>query len=181
MAANPNNFGCSFYCYVKMLIGKILLSCIKRKLKSSKIGIIAGKQKDFNWWLDSPNPHKISLARGPVAGWAGMTLSRSPQYRTMLPQRETHLSSPLAVVVTGARSGSAEEQQHRTIAAAHTDPTLFGAFSCFNVSTDIPQTYNYRSPLQETILYTKPLTSIVIVTVNHKIHLKIFLKHIWEK
>ena len=141
MAANPNNFGCSFYCYVKMLIGKILLSCIKRKLKSSKIGIIAGKQKDFNLWLDSwfPQSPKISLARGPVAGWAGMTLSRSPQYRTMLPQRETHLSS-LAAVVGGDRGevwvsrGAATPHYSR---CSHRPDTFWGIFllQCVNGHT----------------------------------------------
>ena len=128
MAANPNNFGCSFYCYVKMLIGKILLSCIKRKLKSSKIGIIAGKQKDFNWWLDSPNPPQ-NLPSPRPRGWllAVMTLSRSPQYRTMLPQRETHLSS-LAAMVGGDRgevwvsrgAATLTIATIATIAAAHT-------------------------------------------------------------
>ena len=152
-----------------MLIGDFLLSCIKRKLKSSKIGIIAGKQKDFNWWLDSPNPPRISLARGPVAGWAGMTLSRTPQYRTMLPQRETHLSSPLVWWWPGEVWVSrAATTPRATIAAPYTDPTLFGAFSCFNVSTDIPQTYNYTSPLQETILYTKSFSSNVIFTLVTK-------------
>ena len=123
----------------------------------------------MTWFPQSP---KISLARGPVAGWAGMTLSRSPQYRTMLPQRETHLSSPLAAVVGGDRGEVwvSREQQHCTIAPLTRTRHFLGHFPASMCQRTYRRlTITYRSPLQETILYTKYTSSLIVTWIINKV------------